>query len=270
MEYATVRGEAVPAIGLGTYRLRGSECRETVQTALEIGYRHIDTAEFYENQAEIGTAIDTATVPREDLFVTTKVWKTNLEAESVHRSVKNSLEALDLEYVDLLLIHWPNEAVPVEETLEVMNHLQAEGLVRYVGVSNFSVTQLEEAIAASRTPILTNQVEYNPYVDRDALLEYCRNQDVLLTAYSPLAKGDVLEDETLVEIGDRYGKSPAQVALRWLVQQEGVVAIPKASSRDHLEANLDVFDFKLSREEMAQVGSLRRGFITRARDTLGL
>lgn len=270
MEYASVRGEAVPAIGLGTYRLRGSECRETVQTALEIGYRHIDTAEFYENQAEIGTAIDTATVSREDLFVTTKVWKTNLEASAVHRSVTNSLEALDLEYVDLLLIHWPNEAVPVEETLEAMNRLQAEGLVRHVGVSNFSISQLEAAMNTSETPILTNQVEYNPYVDRDELLTYCRNQDVLLTAYSPLAKGDVLEDETLVEIGNRYGKSPAQVALRWLVQQEGVVAIPKASSREHLEANLDVFDFKLSREEMAQVGSLRRGFITRARDTLGL
>ncbi|MFP8891075.1 aldo/keto reductase [Natrialbaceae archaeon A-CW2] len=270
MEYASVRGEAVPAIGLGTYRLRGSECRETVQTALEVGYRHIDTAEFYENQAEIGTAIDTATVPREDLFVTTKVWKTNLEAESVRRSTTNSLEALDLEYVDLLLIHWPNSDVPVEETLGAMNRLQEEGRIRHVGVSNFSVAQLEAAIAASRTPILTNQVEYNPYVDQDDLLEYCRDQNVLLTAYSPLAKGDVLEDETLVEIGDRYGKSPAQVALRWLVQQEGVVAIPKASSREHLEANLDVFDFKLSREEMAQVGSLRRGFITRARDTLGL
>ncbi|MCU4753691.1 aldo/keto reductase [Halobacteria archaeon AArc-curdl1] len=270
MEYASVRGEAVPAIGLGTYRLRGSECRETVQTALEIGYRHIDTAEFYENQAEIGAAIDAATVPREALFVTTKVWKTNLEAEAVHRSFTNSLEALDLEYVDLLLIHWPNENVPVEQTLEAMNHLQAEGLVRHVGVSNFSVTQLEEAIAASRTPILTNQVEYNPYVDRDALLEYCRDQDVLLTAYSPLVKGKVLEDDTLEEIGDRYGKSPAQVALRWLVQQDGVIAIPKASSREHLEANLDVFDFTVTDQEMAQIDSLRRGLVSRARDALGL
>ncbi|WP_252698806.1 aldo/keto reductase [Natronosalvus vescus] len=270
MEYVTVRDEAVPAIGLGTYRLDGDECFETVQTALEIGYRHIDTAEMYDNQSEIGDAIATTPIPRDDLFVTTKVWKTNLEHDAVHRSVAASLEALGFEYLDLLLIHWPTDDVPVEETLGAMNQLQADGRVRHIGVSNFSQSQLEEAIAASETPIVTNQVKYHPYVDRDDLLTFCREHGVMLTAYSPLAEGRVASDGTLRTIGDRYGKSPTQVALRWLTQQEDVIAIPKASGIEHLQSNIQVFDFELTPEEMDRIFAHRGGLLYQVRNTLGL
>jgi len=269
MESVSAQGDEIPKIGLGTFRLEDEACVKTVQAALEMGYRHIDTAEYYDNQRAIGDAIDTMGVPREELFLTTKVWKTNLEREAVHSSARESLERLGVEYVDLLLIHWPNENVPVEETLGAMNRLQEKNRVRYIGVSNFSVSQLQEAMVASETPIVTNQVKYHPYVDRDELLEYCREHEVLLTAYSPLAEGRVVDDGTLAKIGGRYDKSPPQVALRWLVQQDGVIAIPKASSREHLRANLEVFDFELTTEEMVEVTSLRGGLIYRVRKALG-
>jgi len=191
MQWRTVHGEQIPTIGLGTYELDGGECANTVRDALEIGYRHIDTAEHYDNQSEIGNAIANSSVDREELFLTTKVWKTNLEYEDVIRSTRASLEALDVDYVDLLLIHWPNERIPIEETLAAMNSLQDEGAVRHVGVSNFSIAQLRKAIATSETPILTNQVQYNPFTDRTDILEFCVKHDVLMTAYSPLAKGRV-------------------------------------------------------------------------------
>ena len=270
MEYVTVAGEEVPALGLGTYRLRGRECRRTVEDALELGYRHVDTAEFYDNHAPVGEAISNAAVAREELFLTTKIWKSNLRYEDVLHSVVDSLETLDLEYVDLLLIHWPNERVPVEETIDAMNDLQAEGIVRHVGVSNFSIHLLRKAIDASETPILTNQVQYNPLTDQRDLLEFCLERDVMLTAYSPLAKGRVLENGTLAEIGESYGKSPAQVALRWLIQQEVVAASPKASSREHLEANLAVFDFELTDDEMTRIFDLQGSLLGRLRARLGL
>lgn len=270
MEAATVRGVSIPKLGLGTYRLRGDTCRRTVETALDLGYRHIDTAEYYENQSAIGDAIATTDVPREELFLTTKVWRTNLAHDAVLRSARESVEKLGVETVDLLLIHWPSRRVPVEETLSAMNQLQDEGLVRHVGVSNFSVEQLDDARGESTAPILTDQVRYHPYSERQSLLEYCIVNDVVLTAYSPLAKGRVTDDDTLQAIGERYDKTPAQVALRWLVQQENVVAIPKASSRSHLEENLEIFDFSLSVSEMETVFDLQGGLLQTVRDALGI
>lgn len=270
MEAATVGGVSVPKLGLGTYRLRGDACRRAVEKALSLGYRHIDTAEYYENQAAIGDAIEASDVSRDELFLTTKVWRTNLSHEEVLRSARESVTKLGVETVDLLLIHWPSRRVPVGETLSAMNQLQDEGVVRHVGVSNFSVDQLDEARAESTAPILTDQVRYHPYSERQSLLEYCIAKDVVLTAYSPLAKGRVTDDETLQTIGERYEKTPAQVALRWLVQQENVVAIPKASSRSHLEENLDIFDFSLSVPEMETVFDLQGGLLQTVRDALGI
>ena len=270
MESASVRGVSVPKVGLGTYRLSGTTCRTAVEQAIDLGYRHIDTAEYYDNQAAIGEAIAASDVPREDLFLTTKVWRTNLAHDAVLRSTRESLEKLGLDIVDLLLIHWPSQSVPIEETLSAMNQLQDEGRVRHIGVSNFSVQQLDAARDASETPILTNQVRYHPYADKQDLLEYCLANDVLLTAYSPLAKGRVADDGTLAGIGDRYDKTAAQVALRWLVQQEHVVAIPKASGRPHLAENLNVFDFSLSVEEMETIFTLQGGLLQTVRDALGL
>jgi diketogulonate reductase-like aldo/keto reductase len=272
MEYVTVGGESIPALGLGTWKLRGQQCRETVSTALNLGYRHLDTAAYYGNQREIGVAIADSTVDPEALFVTTKVRGSNLAAEDVRASFADSRAALGLDVVDLLLIHWPSSSVPIAETIEAMNDLQREGHLRHVGVSNFSVSQLEEAIAASETPLLTNQVEYHPFENRGELLAFCVEEDVMLTAYSPFDKGSsrVLESDILAGIGDRYGKTPTQVTLRWLVQQEVVSAIPKATSREHLEENLAVFDFELSDEEMAQVFDLQGGVVDRVRSALGL
>lgn len=272
MEYVTVQGEEVPALGLGTWRLRGRECREALETALDIGYRHVDTAAYYGNQRAIGEAISGSIFDPDELFVTTKVRGSNLAAEEVRASFTDSREALGLDVVDLFLIHWPSSSVPIAETVEAMNDLQREGHLRHIGVSNFSVAQLEKAIDASETPILTNQVEYHPFCDRSDLLSFCLDHDVMLTAYSPFDQGSarVLENDTLAEIGARYDKTAGQVALRWLVQQEVVAAIPKATSREHLEENLAIFDFELSGEEMARVFDLQGGLVDRVRSMLGL
>jgi len=255
MDDIQVQGTSVPALGLGTWQLTGQTCRETVETALEMGYRHVDTAQAYGNERQVGLGMDAAAVDREEVFLTTKLDGSNRDERSVRRSTRESLNKLGTDYLDLLLIHWPNTPwmAPLSETLGAMNDLVEEGLVRHIGVSNFSPSLLDKARDISSTPIFTDQVQYHPYWDQRKLLDYCRIHDVLLTAYSPLARGGVLDDPALVQIGNRYGKSPAQVALRWLVQQEGVAAIPKASSREHLEANLAVFDFELTDAEMARI-----------------
>jgi 2,5-diketo-D-gluconate reductase B len=271
MEYVSVQGEQVPALGLGTWNLTDGECVRTVRTALGLGYRHLDTAHDYGNEREIGHAVDVSDVPREECFVTTKLWPTNYRYDAVVESTRESLDRLGMEYVDLLLLHWPSLYVPIEETLGAMADLIDEGLVRRIGVSNFSRSRLEEARERSREPILTDQVQYHPYRDRSDLLEYCRREGVMLTAYSPLVHGGLVGDDRLAEIGARYGKTAAQVALRWVVQQEMVAAIPKASSREHLTANLAVFDFSLTDEEMAEVArpSMLRTGLGWARGRLG-
>ena len=269
MEEARARGATVPSLGLGTYRLRGPDCTHVVVEALAVGYRHLDTAEMYDNHGPIGEALAAAPVDRDDVFLATKVWRTNLAPTRVIAAVEDALSALGTDYVDLLLVHWPNDRVPIEDTMGAMNRLQREGRVRHVGVSNFSVEQLAAADAASETGVVTNQVRYNPYERRDDLLAYCLDHDVLLTAYSPLARGDVAEDATLEAIGEAHGKTGAQVALRWLLQQEGVVAIPKTGRRDRLRENLDVFDFELSDAEMERIFDLGGDLSPALRDALG-
>jgi diketogulonate reductase-like aldo/keto reductase len=266
MEYVEADGATIPALGLGTWQNTGSTCTETVRTALEMGYRHVDTAQAYDNEAAVGEALAAADVDREDLFLTTKVWRSNLRDRAVRDSVRESLDALGVDYVDLLLIHWPHPRVPVTETLGAMAELREAGLVRHLGVSNFTREGLAEAVAAVDAPIVADQVLYHPYTDQSELRAFCLDNDVALTAYSPLARGDVLSDEALARIGERYGKSAAQVALRWLVQQEGVVAIPKATGRDHLAENLAVFDFSLTDEEMERIAALEGSLGRRVRN----
>jgi diketogulonate reductase-like aldo/keto reductase len=285
----TAQNAEIPAIGFGTWRLRGPECRDAVANALETGYRHVDTAAHYDNHEAVGAGIDDAAVDRDDLFVTTKVPGFALGAADLRETVQRSLDELGLSYVDLLLIHWPDDAVPIEETIGAMNDLQMEGAVRHIGVSQFSVPRLQAAIDASSTPIVTNQVEYHPYyqqttfkdetVDVDVdLFEFCADRDIFVTAYSPLGVGEVLDDETIREIADRHDRSPAQVVLRWHLQ-EGRCAIPKAASEDHQRENLAVFDFELDDDELAAIddcsGSLTYylfhddGPVRRARVKLG-
>lgn len=268
MKYVNAGGARIPALGLGTWQNTGAQCAESVERALEMGYRHLDTAQVYGNEAAVGRGLATADVTREDVFLTTKVWRSNLRPYDVRTSVRKSLSRLGVDAVDLLLVHWPHPLVPVAETLGAMAELQSEGLVRYLGVSNFTASQLREAIRASDAPLVTDQVLYHPYKDQSALRTACAETDVALTAYSPLARGAVLDEETLAEIGAKHDKSAAQVALRWLIQQDGVVAIPKATDRDHLAENVEVVDFSLTEGEMARVHDLHPSLGMRVKNAL--
>ncbi|MEY7848363.1 aldo/keto reductase [Natrarchaeobius sp. A-rgal3] len=260
----------IPRLGFGTARMTGDECRHAVETALDVGYRHVDTAQMYDNEAAVGDALEASDVAREDVFVVTKVHPSNAAADDVLESTGESLDRLGLSTVDLLLLHAPSDHAPLEETLGAMSDLQNDGAVSHVGVSNFSADQLERAIEVSDVPIVANQVNCHPYHRQDDLLEYCVDHDVCLTAYSPLAEGAVAGDDQLADIGEPYDKSAVQVALRWLVQQPSVSAIPKASSREHIEANAAVFDFELTDDEMDAVSEVSGGLWTRLVDRLGL
>jgi diketogulonate reductase-like aldo/keto reductase len=260
-ELATANGATVPKIGFGTYRMEGEECRQATRAALESGYRHIDTAMAYENEAVIGEVVEASDRGREDVFLTTKVkgYPEMLTYEGFLEAAEGCLERLDTEYVDLLLVHWWHPDGDMPGVFRALDELVADGKTRHIGVSNFSVEQLERAMDLAETPLLTNQIEYHPYFtdNHGDLVEYCQEQDVLVTAYSPLAEGRVAEDDTLAAIGERHGKSAPQVAIRWLIQQEGVVAIPKSSTVEYIRANRDVFDFELSEEEMHRITTTR-------------
>ena len=254
MEYVTAQGVEVPALGLGTWRMTGSTCRRAVSTALELGYRHIDTAQLYGNERDVGAALSDAGIDREELFVTTKLAPANRDHDGVIDSTRASLRRLDTDYVDLLLIHQPNPLADRAETIDAMNELVEDGAVRHIGVSNFGVDQLDDARDRSAAPILTNQVQYHPFWDQTRMLDYCQIHDLILTAYSPLGHGGAVGDDLLSDIGARYDKTGPQVALRWLVQQEGVSTIPKSTSPAHLESNLAIFDFELTEQEMRAIG----------------
>jgi len=256
MEYVTVGRDEVPALGLGTWLLEGNDCRQAVIEALDLGYRHIDTAQAYDNESEIGAALQTHTIDRDELWITTKVANPNHAPSAVRRSTEESLRQLGTEHVDLLLVHWPVEFESMPATLEAMLRLRDEGKARYVGVSNFTPTQLE--LALELAPVAAIQVEYHLFLSQAELLGLVRKHDLMLTAYSPLARGRVQRDGVLREIAERHHKTPAQVALRWLLDQERVTAIPKATSREHLSANLAVFDFVLTDEERERINALAR------------
>ena len=256
MEHQNIKGEMVPSLGLGTYRLTGEDCVGAVGRGLSMGYRHIDTAQMYGNEAEVGRGMEDSGVDRGEVFLTTKVWPSDYAHDRVVSKTRESLEKLRTDYVDLLLMHWPGDGVPLGETLGAMRELQDEGVVRHVGVSNFSPSLVEEA--SGHAEVFCNQVEYHVYRRQEPLLDQARSLDYLLVGYRPLSRGGVERDATLREVGRAHGKTAAQVALRWLVQQEKVAAIPKATGEDHLRSNLDVFDFELSDEEMDRVSALGR------------
>lgn len=257
MIYQTIQGEDVPALGLGTWRLNGAACREGVRHALDLGYRHLDTAQTYENEAEVGQGLKDAGVDRGDVFLATKVTHTNLGPDAVRASTEKSLRKLGTDYVDLLYVHWPAGAFDMDETLGAFAQLQEDGLTRRIGVSNFTPTLLKEAL--KHAPLFSVQIEYHPFLAQHALARLAREHDLLLTAYAPLARGRVLEDDLLQAIGEAHNKTAAQVTLRWLLQQENVAAIPKAGSTEHRAENADVFDFELSSEEMSNLFDLARG-----------
>ena len=257
MKYVEIQGVAVPALGLGTWDLRGEACTEAVEHALSLGYRHLDTAQGYDNEEFVGAGLQKSNLARDDIFLVTKLKPDNFRREQALSSTAESLGKLQTDYVDLLLLHWPNPEVPLGETLGALLELQQQGAVRHIGVSNFPSKLLDEA--QEITKIFANQVEYHPYLSQETLLEQAKAQDYLLTAYSPVAQGQVVDDPVLREIGEAHGKSAVQVTLRWLVQQDHVAAIPKSASEKNRVSNFEIFDFELSDEEMARIFGLARG-----------
>ena len=252
----TVQGTAVPAIGFGTWQVTGRDAEDGVADALAIGYRHVDTARIYGNEDEVGRGIAASGVDRGEIFLTTKIWIEDFAADRLTRAAEDSLRRLQTDFVDLLLLHWPNPEVPVGESIGALAQLQERGLIRHLGVSNFPTAALAEAL--EHGPVFANQIEYHPYLAQHKLLAQAREHDLLVEAYSPFAHGELLDDPVLREIGETHGKSVGQVALRWLIDQPGVCALPKASSHDRRAQNLDVFDFSLGDEERRRIAGLDR------------
>ncbi|GLK69394.1 aldo/keto reductase [Hansschlegelia plantiphila] len=250
-------GASIPALGFGTWQLRGVEARDAVVEAIRVGYRHIDTAQIYENETDVGNGLRLSGIARDEMFLTTKVWTSNYRDGDLQRSVEESLKRLGVVHVDLLLLHWPNPETPLAETMKALNAVRAAGLARDIGVSNFPTRELREAIDLSGAPLVTDQVEYHAFLDQSALKAELDRGGMALTAYSPIARGKAAHDETIRTIAQTYAKSASQVALRWLIQQDGVIAIPRSSKKERIAENFDVFDFTLSDEEMARISALR-------------
>jgi 2,5-diketo-D-gluconate reductase B len=255
MNFVEANGARIPAIGLGTWELRGRTCARLVEQALRLGYRHIDTAQVYENEREVGEGLRGSGVKRDDVFVTTKIWTSHFTPNDLERSAKESLARLRLTEIDLLLLHWPNSQVPLSETLGALARAKQLGLARHIGVSNFTVALIEEAVAACPEPLVCDQVEYHPYLDQSKVREACARHGMALVAYSPVAKGRIKNDQALLRIGQRYRKTAAQVCLRWLVQQN-VAAIPRTSRLERLSENIEIFDFELSDAEMREISDM--------------
>src|SRR3974390_1047359 len=252
MHFVEASGAKIPSIGLGTWELRGRACARIVEQALKLGYRHIDTAQVYDNEREVGEGMRASGVKRDEVFLTTKIWTNHFAPNDLERSAKESLVRLRQSYVDLLLLHWPNPQVPLSETLGARGHAKQLGLARHIGVSNFTVALIEEAVRTCPEALVCDQVEYHPYLDQTKVKAACAEAGLALVAYSPVAKGKIRNDETLLQIGRIYHKTPAQVCLRWLIQQN-VAAIPRTSRLERLSENIGIFDFELTDEEMEQI-----------------
>lgn len=237
----------IPVIGLGTWEMAGSDCVDSISKALNLGYRHIDTAQIYGNEKEVGKGISQSGIDREEIFLTTKVATGNLTAARIKRSISDSLERLGTGYVDLFLIHWPTEAMILEDCLDAMFELKEQNLIKYVGVSNFEPELFKKAIRIG--PVVTNQVKFTPFNEEFENLRIANSQNKIITAYSPLGRGGIVNDKNLTSIGSKYGKTASQVILRWLIQLGNVSVIPKARSEKHLKENIDIFDFELFPED---------------------
>jgi diketogulonate reductase-like aldo/keto reductase len=248
-------GARIPLIGLGTWDLRGRTCARIVEEALDLGYRHIDTAAMYGNEQDVGEGLRASGKPREQVFITTKVWSSNLRARDFERSTRDSLAKLKLPNVDLLLIHWPNASVPLKETIGALCKMKREGLARHIGVSNFDPALVDEAVKHSTEPLVNNQIECHPYFDQTRTIAASRRHGLSVTAYTPIARGRVKDDAALARIGRAHGKTAAQVCLRYLVQQD-LIVIPKTSRSERLKENLAIFDFALSPAEMREIAAL--------------
>jgi len=257
MQFVEARGARIPIVGFGSMRLKEDAGAKAIESAIRLGYRHIDTAAFYGNEGEVGQAIRASGVKREDIFLTTKVRDNNLKADDFARSLDSSLKLLDLPAVDLLLIHWPNPNVPMAESIGALNKAKRDGLTRHIGVANFTVALLEEANKVTKEPLVTNQIEVQPFLDQGKVTDATRHHGMSITAYCPIARGRVPGNEVLERIGRTHGKTASQVSLRWLTQQ-GIIVIPGSGKPERQKENLDVLDFSLGPAEMNEIAGLKR------------
>ncbi|MDP3407648.1 aldo/keto reductase [Bosea sp. (in: a-proteobacteria)] len=256
MKTISAHGAAIPALGFGTFRMEAADVLRMVPAALNLGFRHIDTAQIYRNEAAVGEAIAGSGVARGDIFLTTKVWIDNFAPGRFEASVEESLAKLRTDHVDLLLLHWPNGSVKLADQIGALNAVREAGKTRNIGVSNYTIALLAQAQALSPAPLVTNQVEYHPYLDQRRLMAAMQQAGMALTAYYAMADGKVFVDPLLAEIAAKYRRSIAQIVLRWLVQQEGVVALSKTVSEDRARDNAAIFDFALDDSEMAAIHAL--------------
>ncbi|MBN8568141.1 MAG: aldo/keto reductase [Ignavibacteria bacterium] len=256
-KYIELRSEKIPALGYGTFRLQGNDCITGVEDALKIGYRHIDTAQAYKNEEEVGNAIKNSPLSRDEIFLTTKVTTLNFSKENFIPSVEASLKKLRTDYVDLLLLHWPSDDEVNKIALEQLALSQSKGYAKSIGVSNFTMSQMDSAI--SQADICCNQVEYHPYFTQEKIKVYLNKHNLMLTAYRPLADGKILSDRHIISLAQKYNRTPAQIVLRWFLEQKDVSVIPKASDEKHRRDNFNIFDFELSEEDVQDISNLNTG-----------
>lgn len=258
MHTVTANGAAIPALGFGTFRMPDDDVQRILPHALKLGFRHVDTAQIYKNEASVGDVIAKSGIARGDIFLTTKVWVDQYRHDDFIKSVDESLTKLKTDYVDLLLLHWPKSDVPLAERIGALNEVHKAGKVRNIGVSNFNVALMDEAVKLSDAPIANNQIEYHPYLDQTKVIEAARKHGISITAYYLMADGKVPGDAVLKDIGSKHGKTAAQVALRWAVQQPDLIALSKTATESRLQENYDIFDFELSSDEMQAIFALAK------------
>jgi 2,5-diketo-D-gluconate reductase B len=259
MQTIQTQGVAIPRLGFGTFRMPGSGSQPVVESALELGYRHIDTAAMYENEAAVGAAIAASDVLRNNLFVTTKVWHDQLVPDAIRKAFDISLRKLKVDYVDLYMVHWPSRDMDIAAVMETLIALREEGRTKAIGVCNFKMPMIRKAVDEIGTPVAALQIEYHPFLDQSEMLAYLAGKNIPLTAYAPLAQGRAATNETLRGIGEKYGASAAQVAIAWLLDQEGVIAIPKAQRPESQQANLDALNIRLDDDDRQAIASLPKG-----------
>ncbi len=255
MQFVEANGATIPAIGLGTWELRGNVCARIVERALSMGYRHVDTAEAYDNEREVGEGLRASGVTRADVFVTTKVWSDHLAPREFERATKESLTRLRLSELDLLLIHWPSTSIPLADTIGALCRMKSAGLTRHIGVSNFTVALVADAVQLATEPLVVDQVEWHPFMDQSKVRAVCRRYGLAVTAYSPIARGRIAGNAVIERIAAAHGKTAAQASLRFLIQ-EGAIVIPRTSRPERLAENLAIFDFVLDEQEMEDIRAL--------------
>lgn len=248
MDYFTIKQNKIPKLGFGTWKLQNQIAVKAVAWALEIGYRHIDTASIYNNEAEVGLALNQSQIPRSQLFITAKIWREDLSFDAMLRQAEQSLKKLKLSYVDLLLIHWPNSQYPLKKSLKALEHLQSQKATRLIGVSNFPSSLLLEALNFC-PKLCCHQIEYHPFLEQKNMLALLEKNNMFLQAYSPLASGEILKSQQIEHIAKKYNKSLTQVTLRWLIEQKGVIPIVRSSQKQHIKDNFNIFDFQLEKQD---------------------